>query len=714
MFCTKCGYNAGTAKFCPKCGTPLAAPQNVQAETTKPVETPVQPVQETPVQPVQETPVQPVQETPVQETPVEPVQETPVEPVQETPVQPVQETPVQPQFGYQQPQFGAGQPQFGYNAAAPGYQEAPQGVPVPKKKKKWPIVAAIVAAVAVVAAVLLVIFLPKLKSNSEDKHAIEAVKKVGASLEDSVDKLFNNLSTTSVSDKTEFSGTFKFDSVSVDGEDYTKYVKADTLYYDVQVDTLSDKAAGELKLQNGSTSLLTVSFYTDGTTVYFKVPELFSESFSMSVAQLAKDSDISYYSDFSDISGYLSMFSGTGDVEQYKEPAKAAARALAKGIDAFAENCQYDKNDSLTYNSQNGDIKVKEYSVTVNEAAVKAACDAAIDALYADSATSSYMSMLSIAGYTQDSLKSTIADSIKGMTPVKFSMYVDDDDDIVRVAMNLSDIDSTTSGTFSVAFIGDKNPSDYVVVEAEADDATLKYTIQNRDNNSAVAFEMKQGTEYLNMGLDCSLSGNTVTINDLSMNMLADGVKADFKVTGDYSQKEFSSMKYTSSNFSNPVNVYNMTSAQQTALSMELVQNANVFSKILGDDLYKQMFGSLTSTTITPTNGGTTGTGTTGTGTTGAAGTTTTTGTVDSSLVGTWTETIGTSTTILTINADGKGTIASDGTTVNATYAAKDGKLTITMEYMGAVSDPTEYTYTISGKTLTLTSDGYSDIFTKN
>lgn len=662
MFCTKCGYNAGTAKFCPKCGTPLVAPQNVQAETTKPVETPVQPVQE-------------------------------------TPVEPVQETPVQPQFGYQQPQFGAGQPQFGYNAAAPGYQEAPQGVPVPKKKKKWPIVAAIVAAVAVVAAVLLVIFLPKLKSNSEDKHAIEAVKKVGASLEDSVDKLFNNLSTTSVSDKTEFSGTFKFDSVSVDGEDYTKYVKADTLYYDVQVDTLSDKAAGELKLQNGSTSLLTVSFYTDGTTVYFKVPELFSESFSMSVAQLAKDSDFSYYSDFSDISGYLSMFSGTGDVEQYKEPAKAAARALAKGIDAFAENCQCDKNDSFTYNSQNGDIKVKEYSVTVNEAAVKAACDAAIDALYTDSATLSYMSMLSIAGYTQDSLKSTIADSIKGMTPVKFSMYVDDDDDIVRVAMDLSDIDSTTSGTFSVAFIGDKNPSDYVVIEAEADDVSLKYTIQNKDNNSAVAFEMKQGTEYLNMGLDCSLSGNTVTINDLSMNMLVDSVKADFKITGDYSQKEFSSLKYTSSNFSNPVNVYNMTSAQQTALSMELVQNANVFSKILGDDLYKQMFGSLTGTGTTtptiPTIGGTTGT-------------------IDSSLVGTWTETVGTTTTTMTINADGKGTIVSDGTTVNATYAANDGKLTITMEYMGVVADATEYTYTVSGNTLTLTSDGYADTFTKN
>lgn len=47
MFCTKCGYNAGTAKFCPKCGNPLNP----------------QPVQETPVQ--NEPVVQTVQSEPV-------------------------------------------------------------------------------------------------------------------------------------------------------------------------------------------------------------------------------------------------------------------------------------------------------------------------------------------------------------------------------------------------------------------------------------------------------------------------------------------------------------------------------------------------------------------------------------------------------------------------------------------------------------------------
>ena len=49
MFCTKCGYNAGTAKFCPKCGNPLNP----------------QPVQETPVQ--NEPVAQTIQSEPVEQ-----------------------------------------------------------------------------------------------------------------------------------------------------------------------------------------------------------------------------------------------------------------------------------------------------------------------------------------------------------------------------------------------------------------------------------------------------------------------------------------------------------------------------------------------------------------------------------------------------------------------------------------------------------------------
>ena len=541
MFCTKCGYNAGTAKFCPKCGNPLNP--------------------------------QPVQETPVQNEPA---------------VQTVQSEPVaQQQFGTQ-PQSGAVPP---VNVDVPRYQEAPPMQPQPKKKKKkWPLVVAIlVVLVAIITAVVIVV-LPKLKKElSPTKNAVTAIKNVGASLEDSVDNLFNNLGAGSISDKTEFSGTFKFDNMTVNGESYSKYVKADSVKYDIQADTSMQKAAGDLKLQNGNAELLTVSFYTDGSTVYFKIPELFTETFSMSVNQIVNDTDIDssfgYPFDMSDISGYLSALN-SGNLSQYKEPAKAAARALAKGIDAFADECQYGQNESLTYKSDNGDIEVTEYSVTVTENAIKVG----VDTLYADSATSAYMSMLTIAGVTQDSLKKEIASSIQGMDPVTFSMYVNKDDKIVRVSVDVSDIDEYSNGEIAISFVGKDNISDYVVIEAAADNFNTKFTIHNSDNSSSVIVDAKNGNEYMKMKLDCSLSGSNVNINEMSIDMNTEDVKANMKITGDYSQKEFSSMKYSSSSFPKPVNVDKMTSAQQTALVTEFVKNSAVFKKIISDDLYKQLF----------------------------------------------------------------------------------------------------------------------------
>lgn len=553
MFCTKCGYNAGTAKFCPKCGNPLNP--------------------------------QPVQETPVQN---EPAPQT----VQSEPVA-QQQFGTQPQFNETvQPQSGAVPP---VNVDVPRYQEAPPMQPQPKKKKKkWPLVVAIlVVLVAIITAVVIVV-LPKLKKElSPTKNAVTAIKNVGASLEDSVDNLFNNLGAGSISDKTEFSGTFKFDNMTVNGESYSKYVKADSVKYDIQADTSMQKAAGDLKLQNGNAELLTVSFYTDGSTVYFKIPELFTETFSMSVNQIVNDTDIDssfgYPFDMSDISGYLSALN-SGNLSQYKEPAKAAARALAKGIDAFADECQYGQNESLTYKSDNGDIEVTEYSVTVTENAIKVGVDTAIDALYADSATSAYMSMLTIAGVTQDSLKKEIASSIQGMDPVTFSMYVNKDDKIVRVSVDVSDIDEYSNGEIAISFVGKDNISDYVVIEATADNFNTKFTIHNSDNRSSVIVDAKNGNEYMKMKLDCSLSGSNVNINEMSIDMNTEDVKANMKITGDYSQKEFSSMKYSSSSFPKPVNVDKMTSAQQTALVTEFVKNSAVFKKIISDDLYKQLF----------------------------------------------------------------------------------------------------------------------------
>jgi len=177
MFCTKCGYNAGTAKFCPKCGNPLNP------------------------QPVQETPVQ-------NESVAQTVQSEPVEQQQFGTQSQFNET-VQQQFGTQ-PQSGTVPP---VNADVPRYQQAPPMQPQPKKKKKkWPIVVAIIAVIVAAAAVLGFVVLPNVLS--PDKHAIAAIKKLGTGLEDTASSALDNMSLTSVSDKNQITGTLKLDTAT--------------------------------------------------------------------------------------------------------------------------------------------------------------------------------------------------------------------------------------------------------------------------------------------------------------------------------------------------------------------------------------------------------------------------------------------------------------------------------------------------------------------
>ena len=567
MFCTKCGYNAGTAKFCPKCGSPLNP--------------------------------QPVQETPVQETPVQETQETPVQPVQETPVQPQfgatqpQFGAAQPQFGAAQPQFGAAQPQFGavppYNGDIPRYQPASQMPPQPKKKKKWPIVVAVIAALAAIIAVLGVIFLPKLKESlSPDKHAKAAIKNLGSNFEQTVNNSIDNMSAVSISDKNEISGSIKIDTATFENQKYSDYVKADTLSYNIQADASTQKVAGDVKLQSGSSVLLTVSFYSDGTNVYFKVPELFSESFTVSLAQLTDGSDIGMDS-FSDLSMYMSMFDSSS-IDLYKEPIKAASQCIAKGINIFAEECEYNKIGELTYQTDNGDIKVTEYGVTVTKTALTNAVNTVIDELYADKSMSSYMSLLTMAGVSQTSLKTEFATLVQDMKPVKFNMYVDKNEEIVRVSVNAKDFDASEEGMIAVSFIGKESKLNHVVFEAEADNTKMKFDVKSENNKCVVAFEMSQDKEYIKAGLDCTNLGiNSVKIDNLYVNCDIEDAKFDVKLSVDSTQKEFSSFKYSSSNFANPINVYKITDAQSYTLQMELVKNINVLSKILSEKVYNQL-----------------------------------------------------------------------------------------------------------------------------
>ena len=521
MFCTKCGYNAGTAKFCPKCGNPLNP--------------------------------QPVQETPVQNEPVaQTVQSEPVE---------------QQQFGTQ-PQSGAVPP---VNADVPRYQEAPPMQPQPKKKKKkWPIVVAIIAVIAAAAAVLGFVVLPNVLS--PDKHAIAAIKKLGTGLEDTASSAFDNMSLTSVSDKNQI-----------------------TVTYDIQMDASTEKMAGEIKLQNGSATALTVTFYSDGNNMYFKVPELFSESFVISLAQFEDEIDSGFsYGSLGSISKYFSAID-TSNIELYREPVNAAVKCVVKGINTFAEECEYKKGDKFTYNSDNGDIKVSEYSITITKETVIKACETVIDELYASKDLSSYMTILTMAGVSQTTIKSSIESSLSDMQPVTLSMYINKNDEIVRLAIDAADYNTSEKGFVAISFLGNDNPFEYVVIEADVDDINMKYTVKTQDDKAALALEMTQNKEYIKAGAELSSSGTTVKIDNLYVNSNIDDSNIDMKLSGEATQKEFSKLKYSASDYSGAYNLANLTETQSTTLAYELMKNLNVLSNVFSDKLYNELFNGKSS-----------------------------------------------------------------------------------------------------------------------
>ena len=172
MFCSKCGYDAQNAKFCPKCGNPIKI---------------TQPQQET------VTPQQSVQ-------PQGNVQS------QQTGAQPQQFGTQSQQFGAQPQQFGTQPQQFGTQPqmGMPQPQSQPEMPKAKKKKKKWPIVLVCVLAGIILLGVAGYFAYPYIDEMLHPKkQAITALKNAGADFESCINDSIDKFTTTGISDKQE-------------------------------------------------------------------------------------------------------------------------------------------------------------------------------------------------------------------------------------------------------------------------------------------------------------------------------------------------------------------------------------------------------------------------------------------------------------------------------------------------------------------------------
>lgn len=546
MFCTKCGFNAGNAKFCPKCGalmeTESGAEMAQAGETQRQADAGIQP----------EGTGQPRRDTYDGNGIYEP----------------------QPAFDMQ------------------GMQEPDNGKKVMNRKKKWPKVLAVVAAVAVVLGIGLYFAFPLIaEAISPKKQAVAALKNASGSFESFVSNAVSASSSgASVSTKQQMKGAFKLENFGIDGENYLSNFKVDTVNYDVQLDSLNRLYGGTISLSSGNAApVLSMKFYNDGPDVYFQIPELLTESFKVSIDTAAGGQMGSYYS-------LLSVFASATDsvsLEQYTAVIEAVVKDCVKGFNTMVDHCVYKKNGKQTLEADGLSVKTTSYDVTLTAEALSKGLNSAVDAMFDDKELSSYMTMLTaFAGYSKDKIKAGIDAAFAELPDVTFTLYVNDER-IAAFEMGLSQFGESTDDKIMFQFLGEKL-SDYFRMEVTADEMAVTLKYDGRNNNQIMSFDVKpqQGhysNEYLSVYAVMALSDKEIVINEFSIKGKLEGTELDYKVSAKGAISDFSKMNLSASDFAGALNMDYLTAQQEEALYLEMAENVEVIQKLFTDSFINSL-----------------------------------------------------------------------------------------------------------------------------
>lgn len=545
MFCTKCGFDAGNAKFCPRCGTPVEMEPGAQMS-------------------------------------------------QAGEARPQEKTGV-PSAGNEQPQRDT---YYGNDAGEQLHESGIQGMQAPEngaksagRKKKWPKVLAVIAAVAVVLGIGLYFAFPLIaEAVSPKKQAVAALKNAGGSFESLVSNAFSASSSgSSVSTKQQMKGAYKLENMEIDGENYLSNFKVDTVNYDIQLDSVNSLYSGTITLSSGSAApVLSIKFYNDGSDVYFQIPELLTESFKVTVNLAGAGQAGNYYNVLSTLASGMDSAS----LEQYSAVIEAVVKDCVKGFNTMVDHCVYKKNGKQTLEADGLSAKTTSYDVTLTAKALSKGLNAAVDAMYDDKELSTYMTMIStFTGYSKDKIKAGIDTALAGMQDITFTMYVKDER-IAALEMELAQFDNSTDGKISFKFLGEK-VSDYFLMEVTESENSAVIKYDGTKNNKIVSCEMKQKSayqnEYFRLYLDMETSGKELVMNECSLKAELDDARMDFKISGKGAISDFSKMTLSPSDFANALNMEYLTTQQEEELYLELAENIEVFEKLFSDSFINSL-----------------------------------------------------------------------------------------------------------------------------
>ncbi|MGN0480215.1 MAG: hypothetical protein ACI4EV_01440, partial [Lachnospiraceae bacterium] len=462
---------------------------------------------------------------------------------------------------------------------------------VVKKKKKWPKVLAIVAVIAVVLGAATYFAWPMIEGFISPKSkAVHALKNVSGNAKEAIDDAFTNGIKLEI-DNTKTTSDIKLEKAVFDGVDYTNAIKSKNFFSVNEVSVDDGEMAGTVGIGTSSNPVLSLEYYISGTRAYFKIPQLTSQSFYVNV-----DSNM----DLSGLSNLGSMGSiDTSAMQAYSKYVTAASNDIFDALDDFWEDLSYEYVGKDTYNSINGDIKVGVYNVTITEKAIKSFVKNMLNNLFDDKELSSLTSLISLTGYTKDSIISMIDQQAvfpSDFDGIKFQMYVSDKGDITKLILDSADYGSDQQAKIGIAFVGKDNPTDMIEFEVISDVATCKAYFGIENGNLTAKMDMvpdqsKNPDEFLSFEINGKANGNSFDLTKLSIKGRFNDQEMDVEASASVSTSSFVYLSHDASDFRNATNVENMSLAKQESLKEEILENLDVLEKILSPSLINDIIG---------------------------------------------------------------------------------------------------------------------------
>lgn len=457
------------------------------------------------------------------------------------------------------------------------------GLETPPKKihnRKWGKVAAVLIAVFIVLGVGTYYAFPYVcEAVSPKAYAAAALKKTTGQIQSSFNSIFTNVDLTQQTVPKEISASFELNKLDVDNISYLSDFSERKVMVDIQTSIKDDIVAGSLQFGTDKNSSLQMDFYMTADNLKIRVPQLASETFVINMDTILSDTGFSY-SEIKEVVALLGNSQVQSYLNQYSDVLSALMKDVMSGVITLIDNCEYTSAGKTTYQSENGDFKVSEYTVTITQEAVRKCMMTVVDSIFSDSELTSYVAMLKLyMGITQEKLTETITQMNIPFEEIPVTLYINSDKVIVKAMTAISD----TLGhdcDLSVEFIGQDNPYSYVVLQCGLDNTTtVKEKIIHEGDSFTydVTITPDDSEDNINFSVNGSIASSedktTIAFSKIGLSGTVENEKLDFIVSGDYTIKNIDAVSIKDTSFANAIDSSNMTQEQKTAIKDEISTN---------------------------------------------------------------------------------------------------------------------------------------------